>query len=297
MKNYSCTKCNTLFSDLGLTGKSSANHIRWCGNTAERGTNKFQLTCSCIICKVVCSTQNIQSHFKSKHVPKISTNNCIQCNKAINNPKFCGTSCAAIYNNARKDYTTFKCGPPKTVTKENKALKRKKNVRTYIKPIKVIREKTPPFTRIQPCTICGKFHKGSGKSCSPECKSKLLSQSIKQAIYNGHDPKKNRGRGKRSWMESSFAKWLDGYQVNGYIIEHPFKRLDMVKTYFADFYFPDKKLIIELDGTQHKKTVAYDADRDAYISSTYGITIVRISYKEYQKQSRTNEIKILLNIR
>jgi len=70
----------------------------------------------------------------------------------------------------------------------------------------------------------------------------------------------------------------------------------MTKTYFADFYFPDKKLIIELDGTQHNKTVAYDTERDSYINKTYDITIIRISYKEYQQKSRISEIKNLLNI-
>ena len=260
--------------------------------------SKFQLYCSCLTCKLHISAQNIQAHFQSKHIPKIFTNHCLHCTELISdNTKFCCRSCAAIYNNARKDYTKFKSGPPKTATKESKALQRKNNIRTYTRRTNGEKIAIAPFTRIKPCIICGKFHSGSRQSCSAECKNKLLSQSIKKAIYKGHDPNKNRGRGKRSWLETSFVEWLDSNQVTNYLTEKPFKRLDMTKTYFADFYFPDKKLIIELDGTQHNKTIVYDQERDSYIKSTYGVSIIRISHKEYQRKSRIDEIKLLLDIK
>ena len=49
------------------------------------------------------------------------------------------------------------------------------------------------------------------------------------------------------------------------IIEQPFPRLDIIKTYFGDFYFPSLYLLIELDGTQHLKTIEYDIERDNYL--------------------------------
>ena len=70
----------------------------------------------------------------------------------------------------------------------------------------------------------------------------------------------------------------------------------MIKTYFADFYFPDKKLIIELDGTQHSQTIEYDYDRDKYITDTYGVSILRISHREYKNNLKTELVKTLLNI-
>ena len=55
------------------------------------------------------------------------------------------------------------------------------------------------------------------------------------------------------------------------------------KNYFADFIFEDKKLIIELDGTQHKKTVEQDAIRDAWFNSK-GYTVIRIPVEEFKKR-------------
>lgn len=128
------------------------------------------------------------------------------------------------------------------------------------------------------------------------CQRIVHSQRMKEAIANGHDPKKNRGRGKKSYLEISFEKWLNTHFPNiEYIPEYPVKRHDMVKTYFGDFYFPSKNLIIELDGTQHNSTTEYDQDRDAYITNTYGIQIFRISHKEYINQSKIDTVINMLS--
>ena len=117
---------------------------------------------------------------------------------------------------------------------------------------------------------------------------------MKQAISNGYDPKKNRGRGKKSYLEISFEKWLNTHFPSiEYIPEYPIKRQDMLKTYFGDFYFPSKNLIIELDGTQHNNTTEYDQGRDTYITETYGIQVFRISHKEYINQSK---IDVVINM-
>lgn len=128
------------------------------------------------------------------------------------------------------------------------------------------------------------------------CQRIVHSQRMKEAIASGHDPKKNRGRGKKSYLEISFEKWLNTHFPNiEYIPEYPVKRHDMVKTYFGDFYFPSKNLIIELDGTQHNSTTEYDQDRDAYITNTYGIQIFRISHKEYINQSKIDTVINMLS--
>jgi very-short-patch-repair endonuclease len=144
--------------------------------------------------------------------------------------------------------------------------------------------------------ICNKIHPRSGKTCSDICYKALLSTSIKHAISNGFDPKKNRGRGKKSYLETSFEEWLNKNFPNiGYIPEYPVKRQDMLKTYFGDFYFPSKNLIIELDGTQHNDTTEYDQERDTYITQTYGITIFRISHKEYVGKTKLDKVIQLLS--
>lgn len=97
-------------------------------------------------------------------------------------------------------------------------------------------------------------------------------------------------------MELSFYDWLINNGVTNFETEKPFKRLDVTKTYFADFYFPDLSLIIELDGSQHKKTIAYDSERDRYISTTYNIEIIRVSHKEYTLQTKLDLIKSKLGL-
>ena len=55
------------------------------------------------------------------------------------------------------------------------------------------------------------------------------------------------------------------------------------------------KLIIELDGTQHRNTVMQDAMRDDYLISI-GYRVLRITHREYVKQTRIDEVKRLLNM-
>ncbi len=53
-----------------------------------------------------------------------------------------------------------------------------------------------------------------------------------------------------------------------------FRRQHPVGPYTADFYAPDLKLVIELDGSRHDP--AHDAARDAYMRAL-GITVTRIA--------------------
>ncbi len=55
-----------------------------------------------------------------------------------------------------------------------------------------------------------------------------------------------------------------------------FRRQHSIGNYIVDFYCPEKKLIIELDGWQHKreKDIRYDAKRTAYLENL-GIKVLR----------------------
>lgn len=238
--------------------------------------SKFHLYCSCICCKQQTIAQNINTHYKKYHMPKDHRDNCIVCGAEVSrySKRFCSQSCGAKYSNSTKDRTKFKPGPKKGTLHSRKL-----------------------FTKISQCVICSKFHPGTRKTCSPKCKNKLLSDTMKNKIFNGFNPNLNRGRHKKSWMESSFGNWLNQHGITDYITEQPFKRKDITKTYFADFYFPQRKLVIELDGTQHNNTKEYDAERDNYIISKYSIEIIRIGYKEYQSGSRIDFIKHILGIK
>jgi Protein of unknown function (DUF559) len=114
-----------------------------------------------------------------------------------------------------------------------------------------------------------------------------------------YDPRNNRGRHKRSWLEISFEDWLKINNIIDFDTEHHVvKRNEQgnyLKSYYIDFYFPNLKLGIELDGTQHKNTVEADQVRDSYIESL-GIKIIRITHKEYINQTKLELIKKLLGI-
>jgi very-short-patch-repair endonuclease len=235
-------------------------------------TQKFQLRCSCIICKREVSAQNLQAH-SATHFKVL--NKCKQCGKDCNK-RFCSTKCSAIYTNARKDWTKIKSGPQKGSIQPNRLTKAK-------------------FTKVIQCVICNRYHPKKGNTCSPVCYSAYASKLAKTRIHNGFNVSANRGRSKQSYLEKSFAEWLTiNVPTLPVIAEQSFKRMDMVKTYFADFYFPSKNLIIELDGTQHKYTTAYDQERDEYISSAYNLNIIRISHKDYVSGCKIDYIKSIL---
>ncbi len=53
-----------------------------------------------------------------------------------------------------------------------------------------------------------------------------------------------------------------------------FKRQHSIGPYILDFYCPDKKLAIELDGSRHAENKEYDIERSNYLNE-FGIKVVR----------------------
>lgn len=274
-----CKFCNTDLSSLSV--KLVACHYRWCKSKPQKQIS-YHLKCSCIVCKREITAQGIKQHYDSHN--KIYTNKCKNCSELISKSKeFCSKSCSATFNNTAR-----------LVTQETK--------NKISMSLKIRAELTgkPNYTKVSQCAICSSYFKtttGLAKSCSSQCKSILLSQSIKSAIYNGkYNPQNNRGRGNQSYLEKSFQQWLSqNFPLLEVITEMKFKRNDMIKTYYADFYFPSKNLIIELDGSQHKLTTEYDSIRDAYISANYNLTILRISHDDYVKKTYIDYIKDILS--
>lgn len=243
--------------------------------------SKFQLYCSCITCKAQLTAQNIKSHYKKYHSVNEPKSYCLECQKPIyTNNKFCNQSCSAKHNNKKRLESGWV--PSKT-----------QRLKTSLK----LKLRYPKFTPVTPCIICNKLHPRSGKTCSNNCYRIHQSIRMKDCIANGDfNPNKNRGRHKRSYMELSFENWLnENFPSLKFITEHPFHRSDITKTYFADFYFPDLSLIIELDGTQHLLNVNYDIERDEYIKSHYNVSILRISHREYKEKLKLDIVKELLS--
>lgn len=94
-------------------------------------------------------------------------------------------------------------------------------------------------------------------------------------IYNQNRQKKLRRNLKQQQSEPEKILWqrLRARQVNNL----KFRRQVGIGRYVADFYCPQTKLVIELDGDSHyyeRKNREYDAQRDLYMKSL-GLKVIR----------------------
>lgn len=202
------------------------------------------------------------------HVAKhnVDYGKCKHCGESLKTKSiFCSNSCSTTYNNLRRD-SSIRPGP-----------------KPFIGPPRHPRKKQVVKLKENTCIVCSALFIGKGhrKTCSVKCRGELLS--------------KNRGRYKRSFLETSFSTWLDQHKIN-HKIEVSFYNTELSKNYCVDFLFPQFNLIIELDGTQHKLTVEKDKIRDEYITRVFGYNIIRITHKEYVSKSRLLEIQKVLQV-
>ena len=114
-----------------------------------------------------------------------------------------------------------------------------------------------------------------------ESKAKIA--SARTAWLKDSKNRKNLGRHKRSWMEITFESYLKENSITGWDTEIHFWNDELRKNYFPDFIFENKKLIIELDGTQHRKTVEQDSLRDKWFIDK-GYKVVRITHPEFKER-------------
>jgi len=84
-------------------------------------------------------------------------------------------------------------------------------------------------------------------------------------------------------MELTFERYLKENSITGWDAEVHFWNEQLRKNYFVDFIFENESLIIELDGTQHRKTVEQDAVRDKWFYSK-GYKVVRVTIEEFKKR-------------
>jgi len=75
-----------------------------------------------------------------------------------------------------------------------------------------------------------------------------------------------------------------------------FRRQQSVGWYILDFYCPEKKLAIEIDGDEHKKNREYDDERTEYLK-TRGIKILRFWNGEVERDIEiiVAKIKVFLS--
>lgn len=230
----------------------------------------YHLRCSCLLCHKDTTVQSLTEHIK-----KCSTKTyCAICGNIKPTANlFCSKSCAAIHNNSHRS-TESRLKQTQTVLRTTS----QKNYHTRCK--------------VSFCVVCASTIRNKWiKTCSPMCFSKHVSNIKRASTFN---PQFNRCRHKKSYLESSFAAWLDLHHIV-YDCEFKIYNHNTHRWYFVDFIFHELKLIIELDGTQHKYTIEADNIRDNYLRSI-GYQVIRITHKEYQTKSKLALVQAVLGI-
>lgn len=221
---------------------------------------------------------------------------CKCCNEIIDYKNrinsFCNSSCSATYNNNKRVLLKS------TKNKISESLKNYYNIEKFI---------------TKTCITCNNefiventSNNKRKKTCSKECTDKYLSkirsnniqERIKKGTFNGWQT-----RNITSYPEKFFIKILknnnlfDECEVN-YLISKRKLGLNEEGNYFLDFYFKNKQIDLEIDGSQHEYRKEHDNKRDSIILLN-GITVYRIKWKSINsdngKKYITEEIQKFLN--
>lgn len=210
---------------------------------------------------------------------------CQECNSPLSfeqrHNKFCSHGCSATFNNSRRKH--------KEETKEKISKSRKAN-------------KKPQTVYSMVCETCNTTFVSKRKQvrfCSRRCVNVFNSHRQKQYALLHPELTYRRSPYRQSYLERSFEGWLQTRGVvkgrKGFLTEVWFRDKQNKKIYRADFVFPQQRLVVELDGTQHQQTVALDNKRDSVLRSR-GWNVVRVTHKEYKNKTKLPLIEQLLSI-
>ena len=75
-------------------------------------------------------------------------------------------------------------------------------------------------------------------------------------------------------------------EIRNYKIGLKFRRQHSIGQFVVDFYCPERRLIIEIDGLSHKNKSEKDSDRDQYLKQL-NYTVLRFSSTEIEQNIKT----------
>lgn len=107
-------------------------------------------------------------------------------------------------------------------------------------------------------------------------------------IFNKSKFKERRKDLRKSLTPQEFKLW---FYLKSKNLGVKFRRQQGIGPYIADFYCKEKKLIVELDGSQHIEAKNYDTERDNYMESL-GIKTLRFWNNETEKNMEEVLLKI-----
>ena len=117
--------------------------------------SKSQIYCSCIICKLPTTLQNLNRHVAT-HDRKL--NNCKSCGELTKNKKFCSKSCSALISNSNRTIESYK--------KQATTLLNNKIKSGWVPKEKIY---TPIPLKKRICSECGKLDETKGHFQSDKC--------------------------------------------------------------------------------------------------------------------------------
>jgi very-short-patch-repair endonuclease len=125
------------------------------------------------------------------------------------------------------------------------------------------------------CECCNSKHSGaygSGRFCSISCAHAFRKTQKAVKRFKFYTNIKGFGSSREpSYAEKWFIQFLDS---NG--LKNRYRREEKIGHYWADFFFPESKIVLEVDGASHysKKAQLKDARRTRFIE--------RLGYKVYR---------------
>lgn len=287
----------------------STSICQQCSNTFQPGPGTKGIYCS-----LACTKNGIRRRYRSIAQTQLITkiqhydqnpSHCAQCKSTLEykkrKNKFCSSSCAATFNNTgrvRSDESKKALSVIMRHLHARDPLLGTKSIRSG--PANARYKDGRYIPKLRNCLGCNTQFHSARKTCSREC---LIAWNRRRASENLRKNRhKYQGPHLRSYMEKSFAEWLDAKHITkgvyGYMEQVHFKhKVDgRTKNGWADFVFVSRRLIIELDGTHHRNRVEFDKVRDEYLATKRGYNVIRITHREYQRQTRLAEIEKLLGI-
>jgi len=134
-------------------------------------------------------------------------------------------------------------------------------------------------------------------------KKRLLQKEIarKKSIFGN---KKKTVFKRACWMRNGAQTVHEG--ITKYIVDDECKKLNLLlvnrkvffnkvtnKWYITDFYIPQIKLVIEIDGESHLKQKKYDEERSRFLNKKY-LTVVRFQNLEVETMEFRSRIRNVL---
>ena len=237
------------------------------------------------------------SHFKIKNKNRkysLITKKCPVCDSIFE-----------VNENEKKTTCSFSCS--NIYFRGNKSEETKNKISNSLKVFNQLNIDTRSLKSFyRSCSHCGSEYErkrlkngtlSNAKTCSDNCKMEStkinISNSVKKRIENG----KHKGWQSRniiSYPEQFFINVLNNNNIE-FEFNYPINKrkdlyVDEPYNYFLDFYFPEKKIALEIDGDQHKYRIEHDKIRDERLSNV-GIKVFRIKCKSINNDSGKAYIK------